>query len=322
MAFMPVDLSYVGNLPTFAVAVSGGGDSMALVRMLAKNYVDKIIHAITVNHNMRENSAAEAEQVKAWLSDLPNVKHIILHWEDAKPLTGKMEAARDARYRLMAEYCREHGISVLALAHHGDDQTETFFMRLARGSGLDGLSGMRETRPYNEHLTLWRPLLKHSHEELLQYCREHNIEWVEDPTNDNPDYTRTRFRKLRSLLGDEGLSVKRMATTANRIARAQDALETLSIRLNAQAKIDESEWQFVYDLNKLKSEPFELGVRILREAIDSLGLGQARLDKVETIAQACLLNDADVTATLGGCIVQTDRRRGTLRIRRETNPKP
>lgn len=314
---MPVDLSYVGNLPTLAVAVSGGGDSMALVRMLSRLYVDKIIHALTVDHGLREGSAAEAAQVGQWLSKFPNVKHIILRWQGDKPKTGRMEAARDARYRLMSEYCEQNNITVLALAHHGDDQAETFFMRLVRGSGLDGLSGMRVTRPYNNKLTLWRPLLGERHEDLLDYCRSEGIAWVEDPTNTNPAYTRSRFRMLNGLLRNEGLSVKRMAATAARLARAQDALDTLAERLDQSAEISRDDAQYVYDLNKLKAEPFELGVRVLQDAVTALGNGQPRFDKIETVAQACLLNDADVKATLGGCIVQTDRRRGTLRIRRE-----
>jgi tRNA(Ile)-lysidine synthase len=176
---------------------------------------------------------------------------------------------------------------------------------------------MRAVRAYDDRLTLWRPLLHVRHEDLLAYCREHGVPWVEDPTNHNPDYTRTRFRALAGMLRDEGLSVKRMATTSARLARAQDALDQLTIRLNATAKIDGDDWQFVYDLNKLKSEPFELGVRLLRDAIAQVGGADARFDKVETVAQACLLNDADVTATLGHCLIQTDRRRGVLRIRRE-----
>jgi len=311
------DFSYIADQSAIAVAVSGGGDSMALAHMLSRQYPDKRFHAITVDHGLRAESAAEAVQVGAWLAGLSNVTHIILRWEGDKPQTRRMEAARDARYRLMVDYCRAHDLKILALAHHGDDQAETFFMRLVRGSGLDGLAGMRTTRTHGGALTLWRPLLKMRHSDLIEYCQTQGVNWVEDPTNNNPAYTRTRFRQLAGLLRDEGLSAARMAVTASRLARAQDALHELAGRLAAQARIDADDDRHVYDLNRLKGEPFELGVRVLKNAIDALGTGSARFDKIETVAQACLLNDADTRATLGGCIVETDCRRGTLRVRKE-----
>ena len=247
---------------------------------------------------------------------------MILRWDGVKPSTGRMESARAARYALMADYCRAHDIQYLAVAHHADDQAETFFMRLTRGSGLDGLAAMRETQAYDDNLTLWRPLLGHmAHDDLVAWCRGNDIPWVEDPTNQNTNYTRNR---LRMALKDEGLSEKRLATTMRRIERASDALRVLSARLLDRARTETSDDSWTLDLSILRAEPFELSLRVIRTAIDTLGNDNdygARFERVEELAQNLLSATTAYTATLGGCTLRATPRRQTLVIARENAGK-
>lgn len=312
-------ITFPANADSVAVAVSGGADSMALVHMLGSAGTHKI-HAITVDHRLRVGSAIEANDVGEWLAQFPNVKHTVLQWHGHKPASGVMENARAARYALMAEYCRDHDIHYLALGHHRDDQAETFLMRLASGSGIDGLSGMRDYQVYADDLTLWRPLLAYAHEDLVAYCRDKNMRWVEDPTNQNLHYTRNRLRAARDVLDAEGLSAKRLATTARRLDRASDALRVLSQRLSAKTTIEKNVSAHVFDLAGLKAEPFELAVRVIRTALQDMGSGGIygpRFEKVENAAEILLGTASAKTLTLGGCILRAQPRRGTLSILRE-----
>jgi tRNA(Ile)-lysidine synthase len=156
----------------FAVAVSGGPDSMTLAKLLSSwaTQNNKTIHALTVDHGLRAESADEAAQVAAWLKNWPNTRHSVLKWEGDKPQNRIQEEARNARYRLMTDYCAGQGISSLFLAHHQDDQAETFLLRLAMGSGLDGLAAMRAVHKTGAGLILLRPFLTLPKERLLATC--------------------------------------------------------------------------------------------------------------------------------------------------------
>ncbi len=311
-----LSLKLPDNQTVIAVALSGGADSMALLHMLAQRDIQ--IHALTVDHALRADSADEAARIGAWVADWPGVKHTVLRWDGDKPVNGRMAAARDARYALMADACAQTGIRYLAVAHHADDQAETFFMRLTRGSGLDGLASMREMQAFDDRLTLWRPLLNaFSHDDLVAYCRARDIPWVEDPTNVSPAFTRNR---LRMVLKDEGLSDKRLGMTLRRLERASDTLRDLAQKLLERARTDMQDDAWTFDLDLLRGEPFELSLRVIRTSIDTLGATGthgARLERVEEVAARILSADAPGALTLGGCVLRVTRQRQTLVIARE-----
>ena len=145
--------------PLLAVAASGGPDSLALA-ILADRWARErggVAWALVVDHRLRPESAAEARQVAGWLSARA-IPHTVLVWDGDKPATGIQEAARSARYRLLAEWCAERGCLHLLTAHHRDDQVETFLIRRRAKSGVDGLAGMSAVREL-PHLRLVRPLL-------------------------------------------------------------------------------------------------------------------------------------------------------------------
>ena len=182
-----IDFTRLSECNVIAVGLSGGGDSMALTHMLCDwaSRNDKIIHALHVDHDLRNESVDEAKQVGAWVENFPNIQFQILKWDHDSPDTALMERARHARYDLMNDYCFQNKINILCIAHHADDQIETFFFRLAKGSGLDGLTGMKAWSDYNDNLKIHRPLLNQSHNDLIEYCRDHNLSWIEDPSNEN-----------------------------------------------------------------------------------------------------------------------------------------
>jgi tRNA(Ile)-lysidine synthase len=181
--------------PHIAVGVSGGPDSMALALLLAEwaHSRNGRLDALTVDHRLRRESTAEAEQVGRWLAPLPGVSHRILPWSDPKPGTGIQAAARDARYRLLAEYCRDRAILHLCVAHHRDDQHETHRLRAGHGSGAIGLAGMSAVRPL-DGVRLLRPLLGIAKAELLALLEARGQDWISDPSNGNPAFERVRLR--------------------------------------------------------------------------------------------------------------------------------
>src|SRR5688500_149409 len=168
-----------------AVAVSGGGDSMALVLLLedwTRERGGRLL-ALTVDHGLRPESAEEARRVHDILQSR-GIEHRVLTWEGEKPQSHIQERAREARYALLCAECVREKIPFLAAAHNAEDQIETFWMRLAHGSGLDGLAGMAARREMRG-MDLLRPLLGFSREELRRYCAQAGIEWIEDPSNQN-----------------------------------------------------------------------------------------------------------------------------------------
>jgi tRNA(Ile)-lysidine synthase len=183
--------------PHIAIAVSGGPDSLALTLLLAEwaHSRNGRLDALTVDHRLRPESTAEAEQVGRWLAHLPGVAHRILPWTEPKPESGIQAAARAARYRLLAAYCRDHAILHLCVAHHRDDQTETHRLRAGHGSGAVGLAGMSAIRPL-AGVRLLRPLLGIAKAELLALLTARDQDWISDPSNSNPVFERVRLRAI------------------------------------------------------------------------------------------------------------------------------
>ena len=205
-----------GARPSLGVAVSGGGDSVALLHLAAR--AGAAARIASVDHGLRPGSAAEAAAVAAASSAL-GLPHDILrfHWDG----TGNLQAAaRDGRRALLADWAARHGLAGVLLGHTRDDQAETLLLRLARGSGVEGLAGMEEGRA-GRTLAL-RPFLGIGREELRDWLRANGIGWAEDPSNEDERFDRVRARRAIAALG---LDPVRLAATAARMARAREALE-------------------------------------------------------------------------------------------------
>ena len=223
--------------PHLAVAVSGGPDSMALTLLLAEWVHGRGGHldALTVDHGLRPESAAEAAQVGRWLGALPGVTHRILAWAGTKPETGIQAAAREARYALLAAHCRDNGILHLGIAHQRDDQLETHRLRAGHGSGAIGLAGMSAIRSL-EGVRLLRPLLGVAKAELLALLTARDQPWIADPSNANPAFERTRLRTQGEVDGDtealDAAAIHRLGLERQRLEREAAAILAESLTLH------------------------------------------------------------------------------------------
>lgn len=252
-----------------AIAVSGGPDSMALAHVLLTLFPDREFHVLSVDHGLRVEAAVEIDTVETWCKNYSNAVFKRFLWNGDKPETAIMEAARAERYRLMAEYCASHGIKYLFLGHHQDDQAETFLIRLAKGSGLDGLGAMDSIALSVDGIKLCRPLLDVLKEEILSYCTDKQLPFVNDPSNENEKYLRPRLREARGVLEKEGLTSKRLAATARRLARAREALDELTVKAYEEAVI-ETEEAVELDADKLSNWPSEIRLRVLKNIMEGL----------------------------------------------------
>lgn len=209
-----------------AVGVSGGADSLALVLQAAEELAvfGRKIVALTVDHGLRPTSRLEAEYV-AGLMQKYGIEHHILTWTGKKPTTGIEEAARQARYALIAEWCSQNNVRVLLTAHHAKDQAETFLMRLQRGSGLEGLCGIREYS-VRDGLVILRPLLAVNPENLRDYLRQRAIVWVEDESNRDTTFLRGKIRQyLPELTENIGINIEKICNAVHNLQSAEDYIE-------------------------------------------------------------------------------------------------
>jgi tRNA(Ile)-lysidine synthase len=213
------------DLPRIGLAVSGGPDSLALM-LLAHAAFPKAISVATVDHRLRPEAADEAAFV-ARLCVERGIPHTILTPD--QPITGNLQsAAREARYQLLNDWADNQGLRWIATAHHADDQLETLLMRIARGSGIAGLSAIRESNG-----RIIRPLLGFTKAELVAVCQEQSVTPCEDPSNANLDFDRVQVRNwLKSA--PPLLDAARIARTVTALRQSHEALEWMAARLEPE----------------------------------------------------------------------------------------
>ncbi len=249
------------------LAVSGGADSLCLLVLFcewkARSHWSGTAAVVVVDHQLRAESAAEAEFVRS-AARQRGLQCDILRWTGQKPSGNLQEEARSARYRLISEHMKASGAQVLLLAHHLDDQAETFLDRLTRGSGLFGLSAMSADQPDGlEGLHLLRPFLGVPKKELVVSLEHRGLSWCEDPSNQSEKYKRSRLRRLTALLAEEGLTVDRMAQTALQLRRAREALEGVLLRLYEDSVVEHPAGPLKLDMAVFRKAPEELRLRLL-----------------------------------------------------------
>ncbi len=306
-----------------AVAVSGGPDSMALCHALSQCAAGTV-HALTVDHRLRPDAAKEARQVGKWVQGWRHVEHHILTRDlpEAEE-TRVQEAARHDRYRLIADYCEAQGIKQLFTAHHLNDQAETFLFRLAKGSGLDGLGAIRPVHDYSPAVQLFRPFLGLSKNALITYCHDHGVPYIDDPSNENERFARVRLRQSYEILAEEGLTPKRLAKTAERLARAREALEVLAVALFEKAVTESNASRIEFDFEMLAGQPEELRLRVLQAAIARLGGKRhypPRLERLEELAFSVFNDSSFKRTSFAGCLIGLCAGKARLVIEREQVP--
>lgn len=214
------------------VAVSGGGDSIALMHLLVRAGVPGV-QVATVDHQLRSGSASEAKEVERSAGRL-GLPHTTLVWDDWHKRGNLQAAARQARHRLLGDWARDQGLEAVALGHTLDDQAETVLMRLARGSGVDGLAAMAPRRSTPDGLAWLRPLLSERRSELRAWLRAEGIGWIDDPSNDDSRFDRVRARRLLENCADLGVTASGLAETAERMAAAAKVLDAQAVAASIQ----------------------------------------------------------------------------------------
>lgn len=261
-----------------AVGVSGGGDSMCLAALVHKNHNGSADYLI-VDHRFRSESAAEARFAAAELERLgiaDNRIHILT--ADRRPEKKTQEAARQLRFAAFAKWCRGNAVFELALAHHLDDQAETLLGRLSRGSGVQGLAAMRAVS-YRADFRLLRPLLAVGKRRLTATAAEYKIRIVDDRSNRSSKYLRTRLRRV---LGEEGATPERLATTAVHLGRAAAAINRQVAKLGGECCKFPPQ-RAVIDPPPLIAAPQEVALRLLERVLVYVGGGKLRFASLERL---------------------------------------
>ena len=293
--------------PVLAAAVSGGADSMALC-LLAHDWArtrDGRVAALVVDHGLRPDSAEEAAEVVRRLSAL-GIEATPLRWENPRRDADVQASARRARYRLMSRWCREAGVLHLLLAHHRDDQAETFLIRLGHSSGLDGLAAMAPIRETGS-LRILRPLLSVDPARLRATLKERGQPWIEDPSNRDPGFERVRIRRLLPTLGRDGVTAARLARTARALGRARSVVEVAVARHLADCATVHSAGYCLLDRARWLEAPEEISRRALQRVLLCVGGGTypPRGDRLARLWRALADEGGEAMAarTLAGCRV-------------------
>jgi tRNA(Ile)-lysidine synthase len=315
----PLDAAELSDLldrystcPDLVLAVSGGPDSCgmlaAFVRWRHARADGPALHIATVDHGLRPESAAECAGVMAAAERL-GVQSTKLHWQGKKPSAGLQEAAREARYRLLADHARAVGAPAVVVAHTQSDQAETVLMRLVRGSGPLGLKGMAAST-MREGVEIVRPFLWVTGARLAATARAAGLEPIADPSNTDDRFTRVRMRRLLAALAPEGLDVERLAVLAGRMQMLDEALARQAEMLaDACAQPSIAPGTKVFDGSGWLTEPFVVVQALLSRAIARVGdpAIAERLEALEALTGAVLMALAGGAAhreTLRGAAVQ------------------
>jgi tRNA(Ile)-lysidine synthase len=217
-----------GEAGAIGLAVSGGSDSMAMLWLVAPwaQAQGRPVAVATVDHGLRAEAVEEAAFVARICAGM-GVPHEVLRWEGWDKRGNLQARAREARHALLSGWARARGIGTVALGHTMDDQAETVLLRLARGSGVDGLAGMAGVRAQGG-LRWVRPLLALRREALRDFLRESGRDWRDDPSNAAERFDRVKARRALAALAPLGLDAEGLSATARRMAMARAALEQVA----------------------------------------------------------------------------------------------
>ena len=303
------------NKKSYTIAVSGGSDSLALVALTkAYSYTKKIkLRYVLVDHNIRQNSSREANQVKSLLKKNKINLDIILNKK--KIISNIQSQARDIRYEILSKYCKKNKINTILTAHNLEDQVETFFIRLSRGSGLKGLSSMSFLSKTNGNVNLCRPLLDTKKLFLIKISKIIFGKYFKDSSNKNLKYLRTKVRNLKKPLEKSGIEYEQIIRSINNLALSKATLDKYFREIFKDIIKKEKKEIFV-NLKKFKELNNEVKIAVINESIKKLknNYYNARSKKVEN-----LINNIEKSnfkkSTLAGCVCII--KKGNLSLKNE-----
>jgi tRNA(Ile)-lysidine synthase len=291
-------LAFIGKDQRIAIALSGGSDSMALVEILLE--LGRKVIALIVDHKMREESTREALLVKSWIKNKLPVE--ILTWQEGEKVTKNLQArAREGRYQLLLDYCKKNNIKFLTTAHHKEDQAETILLNIFRGTGLEGLVGIRE-KSDREGVIILRPFLDLKKSQLKNYLSEKNLAWIEDPSNEKNCYERVKVRKIlteleKSQLVNKDKILDRLSLLGENAKRNQAFLQDYLDQRIKKIVVKDYQLVKILDWEGLKNEKEEIMFRIFKKFLGK----KVRLLGIKNLYQSLLEKNK---STLGGFILQ------------------
>ena len=307
----------------FAVAVSGGPDSLALVFLskcfLLKNKTNSNIKFFIVDHKLRNESSREARSLKKFLIKF-DIKSDILEWKGRKPTSNIQAIARKHRYDLIKKACKKNKITNLLTGHHKDDLYENFFIRMLRGSGLKGLISFADLSiNLEDNFRILRPLIKIQKKELIYISKSVFNFFVNDPSNENLGFQRSRIRKLILDLENEGLDKKKLDLTINNLKSADSVIKIYvekNIKNNAKYLINRN--KYILNQKFFTSQANEVVFRSFSEILKKVSgkYYPPRGTKIKDAISKCMfsyykekseiksIRASDIKFTLGGCYIE------------------
>ena len=292
---------------TFLIAVSGGPDSLALTA-LAKSYSYENkckIYYVLVDHNLRKDSSLEAISVKKLLKKNQINLNILKNKELIKK--NVQSEARRIRYSLLTNFCKKRRINTILTAHNFEDQVETFFIRLSRGSGLEGLSSMKQINKMNNNINLVRPLLDVKKIQLIKISKVIFGRFYKDPTNKNTKYLRTRIRNLKKFLETSGINYDQVFRSINNLASSRDTLELYFNKIYKDT-VKKKKNKIFIRLEGLNSLNKEMKMRVLKKSIKDFtnSYYSPRSKKIFNLIDQ-IRAKKNPKLTLGGCIISREK---------------
>uniref|UniRef100_UPI003340DEDF tRNA lysidine(34) synthetase TilS n=1 Tax=Wolbachia endosymbiont (group B) of Pilophorus perplexus TaxID=3066160 RepID=UPI003340DEDF len=291
-----------------AIAVSGGVDSVVLLHLMinwAKKNKPSLPIALTVNHGLRSESQKEADFAVSYAKELGAKESLMLNWEK-KNIKGNIQLqARKARYNLLTKWCKNNNVKYLFVAHHKNDQAETFLLRLERGSGVDGLSSM-DYKSFLNGVYIFRPLLNFSRSEIERYAKLHQLRWIEDRSNYDLKYRRTLYRNLLKASDNQDVLTERICLTALHMKRAAKALMHYT-RLAFDDCVNVHDFGYIeIKLSEFYQLPEEIALRLLLYSIMAIASKhyKPRYNSLIVIFNKILQKGSNVNCTLSGCKIR------------------
>ena len=303
------------NKRYYVVAISGGPDSLALAALTKALSFEKNIkfYYVLIDHRIRKNSSKEANQVKNLLKKHKIFLHILKNKLNIKK--NIQSNARKIRYNLLANFSKKKKVSTILTAHNLEDQVETFFIRLSRGSGITGLSGMRLLSKLDKNVILFRPLLNTKKNVLIKITKEIFGKYFKDPSNNSNKYLRTKIRGLKKPLNRSGINYDQIIKSINNLASSKETIDEYFKKTFSEV-VKKSKKEVSLNLKKFNKINVDLKIRVINESIKIVknNYYNPRSEKVMRLIKK-IENKAFLKATLGGCIFT--KKKDNLRIKPE-----
>ena len=290
------------NKKKYLIAVSGGPDSLALAS-LAKSYSyykKTKFYYVLIDHNLRKNSHQEAIKVK----NLLKKKKISLRiFVNKKVIKKNIQAeARNTRYKILLDFCKKNNISTLLTAHNLEDQVETFFIRLSRGSGLKGLSAMKQLSKIDNRVNLYRPLLDIKKKFLIKISKNTFGKYFQDPSNKNKKFLRTKVRSLKKPLEKSGIKYEQIFKSIQNLSLSKITLEGYFNKIFKDLIKKEND-KILISLSGYNNLNYDTKIALINEAVKRLKKNyyDLRSKKIKILIKKFKRINFK-RSTLGGCI--------------------